>query len=95
MLTPVHRSSTWSRTHVFTPRDVCTPRSLDELLAIVQDMGRTGHTIKSAGACTRGRRGFFDENQTIEWGADLMDGGGTIGRRLPCQTDARAFGGMS
>jgi L-gulonolactone oxidase len=36
--------------HVFTPRDVCTPRSLDELLAIVQSIGRVGRTIKPAGA---------------------------------------------
>jgi L-gulono-1,4-lactone dehydrogenase len=50
VLTPVHRSSTWSRTHVFTPRDICTPRSLNELLAIVQNIGRAGRTIKPAGA---------------------------------------------
>jgi FAD/FMN-containing dehydrogenase len=42
--------TSWSRTHVFTPRDVYAPTSVDELLAVVEEGGRAGRRLKPAGS---------------------------------------------
>jgi FAD/FMN-containing dehydrogenase len=44
------RLSNWARLHTFEPQAIYAPRSVDEVMAVVEMCGRTERTLKPAGA---------------------------------------------
>jgi hypothetical protein len=67
------RLSNWSCVHTFEPRSIYAPATLDELLAVVEQRGRSGRKLKPAASLHSWSACAVTDDVSLQMGCLFVD----------------------